>query len=100
MRNMNRLTRRQFLETAVALGATVAFATPQAKTSVTRWHEKRELYPEGVASGDPEPDSVILWTRHPFASGTQGVLIAEIAEDRAFQRVIATTRARVHSASD
>ena len=32
-----------------------------------QWPERRDLYPEGVASGDPDPNSVILWTRRPFA---------------------------------
>ena len=56
--------------------------------------------PEGVASGDPDPHSVILWTRRPFAQGTRQLLTVEVAEDEAFRRVIAHAQAPVSSAAD
>ena len=59
------MTRRDFIARAAAVGATLAWARP-AVSAVPRWRERRDLFPEGVASGDPEPDSVILWTRRPF----------------------------------
>jgi Phosphodiesterase/alkaline phosphatase D len=62
--------------------------------------ERRDLYPQGVASGDPDPHSVILWTRRPFAQGTRQLLTVEVAEDEAFHRVIAQAPAPVASASD
>ena len=55
-------TRRQFLQAASAVGATLALGVPRVTQSAT-WTERREFYPQGVASGDPAPDSVILWTR-------------------------------------
>jgi len=97
---MNHLTRRQFLEAALALGATAAIATPRGRKSTSRWQERRDLYPEGVASGDPEHDSVLLWTRRPFPAGTHGQLTVEVAQDPGFQDVIASTRARVQAAAD
>lgn len=33
--------------------------------SLVSWRERRDLYPQGVASGDPRPESVILWIRRP-----------------------------------
>ena len=68
--------------------------------SRVHWHERRDLYPQGVASGDPDPHSVILWTRRPFAQGTRQLLTVEVAEDEAFRRVIAHAQAPVSSAAD
>ena len=47
------------------MGAALAWSGP-ARATRTGWRERRDLYPEGVASGDPAADSVILWTRRPF----------------------------------
>ena len=65
-----------------------------AHASTVGWQERRDLFPQGVASGDPAADSVILWTRRPpvnQAPGNQGAekLTVEVAEDQAFRRVIA-----------
>ena len=91
--------RRTLLCQAAALGATLAFARP-AGAAARRWRERRDLYPEGVASGDPEPDSVILWTRRPFGEGTRATLTVEVASDPDFHRVVATAHAPVSAASD
>ena len=62
------LNRREFVQVAAAMGASLAWGG-SARASTTGWLERRDLYPEGVASGDPDPSSVILWTRRPFESG-------------------------------
>ena len=67
------LNRREFVQLAAAMGASLAWGG-SARASTTGWHERRDLYPEGVASGDPDPSSVILWTRRPFESGGRRVL--------------------------
>ena len=79
---MKPISRRSFIEMALALGATAAWGSPFAKPSKIAWRERRDIYPEGVASGDPESDSVLLWTRRPPA-GTDVAekLKVEIAED-------------------
>lgn len=64
------------------------------------WRERRDLYPQGVASGDPDPHSVILWTRRPFTDGTRQLLNVEVADDETFRRVIAHTQTPVSSAAD
>jgi alkaline phosphatase D len=87
------LQRRQFLAAAVAMGAALAWPAGLATASQLKWIERRDLYPEGVASGDPAADSVILWTRRPAQAGKPSAwLTAEVSEDEAFTRVIATTR--------
>ncbi|MCA1828587.1 MAG: alkaline phosphatase D family protein [Myxococcales bacterium] len=93
------LSRRDFMKTAAALGASLAWGG-RARASRVRWRERRDLYPEGVASGDPDPKSVILWTRRPFEDGRRHVLSVEVAEDEAFRRVVAQARAPVTAAAD
>jgi alkaline phosphatase D len=98
---MDPISRREFLQTALAFGATAAIAVVHARpSSLTSWRERRDLYPEGVASADPYPQSVLLWTRYPAPGGTQAQLTVEIAQDRAFHRVVATSSATVRAASD
>jgi len=94
-----KISRRSFLKAAAALGASLAWVGP-ARGSRVAWHERRDLYPQGVASGDPDAHSVILWTRRPFAEGTRHLLTVEVAEDDAFRRVVAQAQAPVSSASD
>ena len=93
------LNRRQFVQLAAAMGASLAWSGPIQGSNV-RWRERRDLYPEGVASGDPAHDSVILWTRRPSESGDTARLRLEVAEDVAFRRVVATAPATVSAASD
>ena len=90
-----RVTRREFLQQAAALGASVLWATPVRTRSRSGWTERRDLYPEGVASGDPGPESVVLWTRRPGLPNATGPvpLLVEVADDPGFRRVVATARA-------
>ena len=85
------LSRREFVASAAAMGAALAWAPGSVHASVRRWSERRDLYPEGVASGDPTSNSVILWTRRPPAAGKPSpTLTLEVAEDESFRRVAAT----------
>ncbi|MBV9930968.1 MAG: alkaline phosphatase D family protein [Alphaproteobacteria bacterium] len=93
------LSRREFVQTAAALGAALAWGG-RARASQLRWRERRDLYPEGVASGDPDSHSVILWTRRPFGEGQRHLLTVEVAEDEAFRRVVALAPAPVAAAAD
>jgi alkaline phosphatase D len=93
------LRRRDFIQLAATIGASLALGGTACK-SRTKWRERRELYPEGVASGDPDPQSVILWTRRPYDKGDKHVLTVEVAEDEAFSHVIAHAPAPVSAASD
>ena len=67
---------------------------------VAGWRERRELYPQGVASGDPDAHSVILWTRRPFDAGSHHQLLVEIALDPAFRHVVSSVCTPVMSDSD
>jgi alkaline phosphatase D len=98
---MTTISRRAFMEMGIALGATSVWGNAFATRSKVSWTERRDLYPEGVASGDPESDSVLLWTRRaPMGDTAAGKLNVEVAEDESFERVIATTATQVSAASD
>jgi alkaline phosphatase D len=98
---MTRLTRREFIAGAAAIGATLAWGDQAPRRSRTRWMEQRDRFAEGVASGDPAADSVLLWTRVSGAAGVDVVrLTVEAAEDDAFERVVATASARALAAAD
>jgi len=98
---MSSITRRAFLEMAVAVGASAAWGKTFSTPSRVPWHERRDFYPEGVASGDPDSHSVLLWTRHaPDSAHPVQKLTVEVAQDESFQHVIATTETTVSAASD
>jgi alkaline phosphatase D len=95
------MKRREFLKSASLLGASLALSHGVPRAAAREWRERRDLYPEGVASGDPYPDSVLLWTRRPPANGDIAKrLIAEVAEDERFTRVVATAQANLTEKSD
>jgi alkaline phosphatase D len=92
---MKRVTRREFMAGAAAMGAAAAWGGPRAWRSRERWVERRDLFAEGVASGDPHPDSVLLWTRASGGGSAAAVpLTVELAEDPGFERVVAAQRTR------
>jgi len=95
------MNRRTFTKMAAAMGASAAFGDLCGAPSGTMWRERRELFPEGVASGDPDSSSVLLWTRYP-RTGTDASfeLQCEVAEDRQFEHVVAKVSTPVSAASD
>ena len=46
-------------------------------------------FTHGVASGDPGPDSIKLWTRFAAPGGGAATLKVEVATDTGFRRIIA-----------
>jgi alkaline phosphatase D len=99
---MRELGRRRFVAgAAAALGTAFVACRARPSASPVASLERRDLYPEGVASGDPDHESVLLWTRRPFADGhADGRLRVEVAEDPAFQRVVASSDVRVSLDAD
>src|SRR3954462_5087840 len=93
------MNRRQFATLAAALGASLAFGPGRA--SATPWRERRPAYPQGVASGDPDAHSVILWTRRaPEAGAAAYRLAVEVAEDPEFAPIVARGTTRVDATTD
>ena len=95
------ITRRSFLKMALAISATAAWGDLSPSVSRVAWRERRDLFPQGVASGDPDSNSVLLWTHCPQPVRTAEVkLNLEVAEDERFTRVIASQAAPVSEESD
>ncbi|MGW6570519.1 alkaline phosphatase D family protein [Streptomyces sp. NPDC054975] len=88
--------------TAVAAPALVGAASPALATT------EAPTFQHGVASGDPLPDGVLLWTRvTPTADATPGsgkgpdiTVRWEVAEDGAFTRTAAQGTATATAATD
>src|SRR5678810_530892 len=95
------ISRRKFIQLAASFGASLAFRSSSAHASTIQWRERRDLYPQGVASGDPHSDSVILWTRRPPSKDSEAKkLTVEIAADPEFRRVVATTNSTLSAGAD
>jgi alkaline phosphatase D len=93
-------SRREFIKQAAACGAVLLWSATGTQASTLSWQERRDLYPEGVASGDPDPNSVILWTRRPPASQAAARLTVEIAEDANFRRVVGKQETAISADAD
>ncbi|MBV9156108.1 MAG: alkaline phosphatase D family protein, partial [Acidobacteriaceae bacterium] len=92
------LSRRELLRLATSLGATLVLGI--ARTEGSSGRERRDLFREGVASGDPTANSVLLWTRRLLGDLSSSRLFVEVAADASFERVIAAAHARVSADSD
>jgi alkaline phosphatase D len=97
---MNQVSRRQFLAMAAAMSASAAWAGQKNGQSRIISRERRDLYPEGVASGDPDAHSVLLWTRRHSSTASSVRLTVEVSEDEAFSRVVVRSHTTVSAVSD
>lgn len=96
-----KVTRRRFLQTSVLLGFAIATRRGWADKLPSLAVERRDLYPQGVASGDPAQNSVILWTRRPPVNdSTSGKLIVEISDSKEFRKIIAGGTTKINTDSD
>jgi alkaline phosphatase D len=104
-----RIGRRGFL-TGTAAAATLAFAVGLPATGVASAAEldprkiTEDPFTLGIASGDPRPDSVVLWTRlapRPYEPGSglpaERITVRwEMARDPRFSNVIGQGKAQAH----
>lgn len=97
---MSRFNRREFIKQAGLFGAVLAWGAKEVHASTVGWQERRDLFPQGVASGDPDANSVILWTRRPPMSQAARKLTVEVAEDSDFRRVIAKKTTSISADED
>jgi alkaline phosphatase D len=94
-------SRREFAALAASVGASLAVGVSPASAKARPWRELRSAYPQGVASGDPAPDSVILWTRRePEAGAAFHMLTVEVSPDPDFKKIAVRGEARVSAESD
>src|ERR1700761_3329586 len=95
------MNRRRFLASAASLGITGLWAMRSAAApSRVLWREDRKSFPQGVASGDPDDHSVVLWTRRPFEQGEHHMLTLEVSRDADFHNVVVSARVPVLAAAD
>lgn len=78
----------------------MAWSRKAPARSKVAYQERRDLFPQGVASGDPDHHGVLLWTRRPFEGTEPRHLTAEVALDPDFTRVVASVRAPALAESD
>src|SRR3954471_21896805 len=92
-------TRREFLELAGALGASLALGCQHR--APLRWTLRADYFPQGGASGDPDEHSAVRWTRRPPVAGDVARrLTVEVASDAAFEHVVASADAELSAARD
>lgn len=98
--------RRRFLKTLVVSAAAVPFVggwpRAMAMGGMDDAARTRALahFPQSVASGDPRPDRVLLWTRAPAADGADVPLRLEVADDAGFTRLRVQRELRAEAAAD
>ena len=89
---MRELDRRSLLKAFAGLAGTFA-VTAHAPTAFAGPHELAGgnfRFPQGVASGDPTPHGVVLWTRVEAVDGTQSptALRAQVSKTPDFKSVV------------
>jgi alkaline phosphatase D len=57
------------------------------------------VFPQGIASGDPTPDGVLLWTRVESGAARERVTY-EVASDRSFRNIVASGAIEVGDDTD
>ena len=94
-------SRRDFLLQAALLGFGLATTKGASSGLPSIVAERRDLYPQGVASGDPSPDSVILWTRRPVVSGSSATqLTVQLSTDPGFKKITSGGTTRINAEAD
>src|SRR4051812_21103046 len=58
------------------------------------------VFPQGIASGDPRSQSVVLWTRVEPRNGAKEDVYFELSEDEQFRRVVASGYIEAAETSD
>jgi alkaline phosphatase D len=95
------LPRRKFLQTTFSIGFAITTKKGWANKLPTVAIERRDLFPQGVASGDPTYNSVILWTRRPPVNNSVSKkLVVEISTTPEFKKILAGGKANISADSD
>lgn len=99
-----KITRRTFLKTVVVSAGTLAAAGPLALGTANAGGTQRRYFPFSVASGDPKPDSVVLWTHladDRLLEGTPSLpLRLQVATSEAFDDLVVDVVVDAFAAND
>ena len=94
-RALGSLSRRAFLNLAGRLGAAAVLSAPLGRTALAQPAFRAYPFSLGVASGDPLPDGVVLWTRlapEPLEGGGMPMAAVEVewqvASEENMRRVV------------
>lgn len=92
-------SRRHFMQASLAAAATLPVSCGRSATPAS---EDGAVFRHGVASGDPQNDGVLLWTRvTPRRSGTDGADVRwTVATDPGLSRIVARGDTRTGAARD
>ncbi|MCF7222254.1 alkaline phosphatase D family protein [Marilutibacter chinensis] len=95
------LQRRRLLKALTITASALPFASlwPVAAANAGE-AERLRRFPQSVASGDPRPDAVMLWTRAPAGNGEAVVLRLQVALDAGFEELLAERELRAEAVSD
>jgi alkaline phosphatase D len=82
-----KLHRRTILQCIAAVAASTAFGCSDEETAR---QQGREYFPQSIASGDPRPDSVVLWTRavDPASADADTTVRLEVSEREDFSTLV------------
>ncbi len=102
---LNNTNRRSFLKGFTAFAGCFAVTAGRPFTSAFAETDSplpvnTRRFPQGLASGDPQPDAIMLWTRAVPDMPAGGVsLICQVATDEAFQEIVVekSVQATAHS---
>lgn len=97
------LNRRDFLTrfTAIAGCFAVTAQMPFSAAYADEVQVKATRFPQGLASGDPQPDAVLLWTRAvPDMPGDSVELICQVSTDESFETLVLEMLATSRAESD
>jgi len=99
------MLRRRFLQSLVvtvvasACGDEETLAPASGPQATSTPEQSHKAFPQGVASGDPRPDGVILWTRlEPAAAPVEVSYV--VATDEALSAVVASGTVTAAAAAD
>jgi alkaline phosphatase D len=105
---MSQFTRRDFLKYSLATGVVVCVGNEIPKLldseqgrlfDIDAAHASVPLFPQSVASGDPQPSGIVLWTR--VLDQKQPIQVAfQVASDRTFNNIILSGTANTDANRD
>ena len=98
------ISRRAALQAALLGGAAACSPQPKRQPFEAAQASDESFFRHGVASGDPGPDSVVIWTRFYnealSSEPEQRVVAWQVAEDEAFAKIAAEGETATGPASD
>lgn len=104
MKDHKTLSRREFIERFSALGgcfAVSAHITACQPSTVSSGASARYSFPQGIASADPQPDAVMLWTRIVDSQSDDAVpTTVEVSASEDFSDIIVSESLTANAESD